>query len=178
MSTGDSKISPDYKLLAAQVTALAADTPTKTALLANVSALLNEALVDINWVGFYEVKNHEMTLGPFQGKVACVKIPYGKGVCGTAWAEEKTIRVPDVHAFAGHIACDSASNSEIVLPIFRAVCTDAPDRTDANGNHQGDHHKEVIFVLDIDSPLKDRFSEEDEKGLALVCNVLEQALNR
>ncbi len=111
--------------------------------LSNISAILNEHLNNINWVGFYLMKDHELVLGPFQGKPACIRIPVGKGVCGTCVQEKKTLRVANVHQFAGHIACDSASNSEIVLPIIK--------------------EDQVVAVLDIDSPLLDRFSEEDEK---------------
>lgn len=113
--------------------------------LSNISAILNEHLEKINWVGFYLMKDHELVLGPFQGKPACIRIPVGKGVCGTCVQEKKTLRVANVHQFAGHIACDSASNSEIVLPIIK--------------------EDQVVAVLDIDSPLLDRFSEEDEKML-------------
>lgn len=113
--------------------------------LSNISACLNENLTDINWVGFYLIKDGELVLGPFQGKVACIRIPIGKGVCGSAVSEKKILRIDDVHQFKGHIACDSASNSEIVLPIYK--------------------HDEIVAVLDIDSPSFNRFSEEDEKIL-------------
>ena len=113
--------------------------------LSNISACLNENLTDINWVGFYLMKEGELVLGPFQGKVACIRIPIGKGVCGSAVSERKILRIDDVHQFKGHIACDSASNSEIVLPIYK--------------------HDEIVAVLDIDYPSFNRFSEEDEKIL-------------
>jgi len=113
--------------------------------LANLSALLNMELDDINWVGFYLFKENELVLGPFQGKPACIRISVGKGVCGTAFATETVQRIDDVHQFSGHIACDAASNSEIVIPFYR------------NGVLTG--------VLDIDSPNIARFSEIDEKGL-------------
>ena len=113
--------------------------------LSNISACLNENLTDINWVGFYLIKDGELVLGPFQGKVACIRIPIGKGVCGSAVSERKILRIDDVHQFKGHIACDSASNSEIVLPIYK--------------------HDEIVAVLDIDSPSFNRFSEEYEKIL-------------
>ena len=113
--------------------------------LSNISACLNENLTDIKWVGFYLIKDGELVLGPFQGKVACIRIPIGKGVCGSAVSEGKILRIDDVHQFKGHIACDSASNSEIVLPIYK--------------------HDEIVAVLDIDSPSFNRFSEEDEKIL-------------
>lgn len=113
--------------------------------LANISALLNMELDDINWVGFYLFKDNELVLGPFQGKPACIRITVGKGVCGTAFSTETVQRVDDVHQFAGHIACDAESNSEIVIPFYK------------NG--------ELFGVLDIDSPNIARFSEIDEKGL-------------
>ena len=113
--------------------------------LANASALLWQILPDLNWAGFYLMEDGALYLGPFQGKTACIRIPLGQGVCGTAAQKDQVLRVYDVHEFEGHIACDSASNSEIVLPI-----------------HDGD---DVIGVLDIDSPLVGRFSEKDEDGL-------------
>lgn len=120
--------------------------------LSNISACLNENLENINWVGFYLMKEGGLVLGPFQGKPACIRIPVGKGVCGTCVKERKIQRIEDVHKFKGHIACDSASNSEIVLPIFK--------------------QEEVIAVLDIDSPLFNRFSEEDEQILSEVANYI------
>ena len=126
--------------------------------LANASALLNEKLEGINWVGFYTVKDGRLVLGPFQGKVACTIIPIGKGVCGTAAATDSTQLVPDVHKFAGHIACDSASNSEIVIPLHR--------------------NNAVFGVLDIDSPLFRRFSEEDKAGLEEFARILEKSFER
>ncbi len=128
-----------------------------TANLANVSSLINLALDDINWAGFYIMKDGELVLGPFQGKPACIRIKVGSGVCGTAVAEDKTQLVKDVHEFPGHIACDSASNSEIVVPIHN------PDGT-------------VFGVLDIDSPLFGRFTEEDRSGLEAVVKALEEIL--
>lgn len=124
--------------------------------LANLAALLYEALAEVNWVGFYLMKEGELVLGPFQGRVACTRIAVGKGVCGTAVAEAKTQCVADVHAFPGHTACDGASASEIVVPIFK------------NG--------EVYGVLDIDSPVKDRFSEDDQAKLESVTQLLETYL--
>lgn len=121
--------------------------------LSNASALLNEYLDDINWVGFYLMQNGELVLGPFQGKTACVRIKVGRGVCGTAVSEDKTQLVPDVHKFPGHIACDCASNSEIVVPIH--------------------HNGEIVAVLDIDSPLFDRFSEEDKAALEESVRIIE-----
>ncbi|OYD21219.1 GAF domain-containing protein [Oceanimonas baumannii] len=136
-----------YQSLISQALALCEGEPDRIAKLANLSALLNLALEDINWVGFYLDDGRELVLGPFQGKPACVRIPRGKGVCGTAAATGLVQRVADVHAFAGHIACDAASNSEIVLPL-----------TDDSGHVWG--------VLDIDSPILNRFDAEDEAGLA------------
>ena len=122
--------------------------------LSNISACLNENLTDINWVGFYLMKEAELVLGPFQGKVACIRIPIGKGVCGSAVSERKILRIDDVHQFKGHIACDSASNSEIVLPIYK--------------------HDEIVAVLDIDSPSFNRFSEEDEKTLSEITDYISE----
>ena len=124
-------------------------------LLSNASALLYEALPDLNWAGFYLMEGGSLLLGPFQGKVACIRIPLGRGVCGTAAERDETQLVPDVHAFPGHIACDGASNSEIVVPLHR------------DGR--------VIGVLDIDSPLPGRFSEEDRAGLEAFAAALERA---
>lgn len=146
----------DYELIIAQAEALAEGTVWDITLYANISALLYEALEDVNWAGFYLLREGELQLGPFQGKTACTRIPIGKGVCGTAVREERIQRVEDVHAFPGHIACDCASESEIVLPI----------RKDG----------EIIGVLDIDSPVKGRFSKEDEIGLQRLVAVLEAAL--
>ena len=130
--------------------------PYEIANLSNASALLWAALPDINWAGFYKMVDGQLVLYPFQGKTACVRIQIGKGVCGTAVAEDRTQLVPDVHKFPGHIACDSASNSEIVVPIH------------VNG--------EVWGVLDIDSPYFSRFTEEDRDGLQKVVAVLEKSL--
>ncbi len=109
---------------------------------ANISALLYQALEQLNWLGFYFLRGNDLVLGPFQGKPACVRIPLGKGVCGTAAQLQKTLIVPDVHQFAGHIACDSASNSEIVIPLIK--------------------DRQLIGVLDVDSPIFNRFSENDQ----------------
>jgi len=127
------------------------------AVLANTSALLFERLEEVNWAGFYLLEGDTLVLGPFQGKIACVRIPSGKGVCGTAVATDAIQRVDDVHAFAGHIACDAASNSEIVLPVR------------VNG--------QIIGVLDIDSTQYARFSEEDEIGLKSLVLRLSDVLN-
>lgn len=143
----------DWQQCIAQAHSLTAGEPNLIANLANISALLNEALEQVNWCGFYLVEGDELVLGPFQGKTACIRIAKGKGVCGTAMAENKTQRVADVHAFAGHIACDAASESEIVVPIAVAG--------------------EVLAVLDIDSPITNRFSEVEQNGLEqLVADVL------
>jgi len=143
-----------YPLLCRQVKALTDGVPHLIANLANVSALLNEALQDINWVGFYLVQEEMLVLGPFQGKTACIEIPCGRGVCGTAMASGKVQLVCDVHQFPGHIACDSASNSEVVVPLFR------------DGN--------VVAVLDIDSPSIGRFTQADADGLQQVALILER----
>ena len=146
----------DYSEINAMLASIVDGIPYTMTNLANASALLNEKLEGINWVGFYTVKDGRLVLGPFQGKVACTIIPIGKGVCGTAAATDSTQLVPDVHKFPGHIACDSASNSEIVVPI---------------------HRKGALFgVLDIDSPLFDRFTEEDRSGLEEFVRILEKSL--
>ena len=146
----------DYELLLAQAKALTEDVPYPIANLANLSALLYETLEGINWAGFYLAEDGVLALGPFQGKPACVKIPWGKGVCGTAAATDETQLVADVHAFPGHIACDAASRSEIVVPL----------RKDGR----------VIGVLDIDSPLLSRFTEEDRAGLERFAALAETLL--
>ena len=146
----------DYTEINAMLASIIEGVPYTMTNLANASALLNEKLGNINWVGFYTIKDGRLVLGPFQGKVACTIIPIGKGVCGTAVAENITQLVPDVHKFAGHIACDSASNSEIVIPM---------------------HRKGAVFgVLDIDSPLFDRFDESDRAGLEEFVRILEKSL--
>ena len=144
----------DYALLTEQVRALGRTEPWFAPLLSNASALLWDALPDLNWAGFYLMRGGRLVLGPFQGKLACIHIPVGKGVCGTAAAEDRTQLVPDVHAFPGHIACDSASNSEIVVPLRQ------------NGG--------VVAVLDIDSPLLNRFTEADREGLEAFAHALEE----
>ena len=145
-----------YELLARQIRELAQEESWYVPFLSNVSALLWDALPDLNWAGFYLMREGRLVLGPFQGKVACIHIAVGKGVCGAAVLEDRVQRVPDVHQFPGHIACDSASNSEIVLPI-----------------HQDG---QVVGVLDIDSPLLDRFSPEDEAGLRMVVDEIERSV--
>lgn len=144
----------DYRLLKEQMDALTGTQSRPIPNLANASALLWQILPDLNWAGFYLMEDGALYLGPFQGKTACIRLPLGQGVCGTAAQKDQVLRVYDVHEFEGHIACDSASNSEIVLPI-----------------HDGD---DVIGVLDIDSPLVGRFSEEDEEGLKEIVRVLEK----
>ena len=143
----------DYDLLKAQIQSFAEADGWYVPLMANAAALLFEALADVNWAGFYLLRGDRLVLGPFQGKVACIHIPLGRGVCGTAAQRDETQLVPDVHAFPGHIACDSASNSELVVPIHR------------NGS--------VVAVLDIDSPVPNRFSEADRAGLEALVKVLE-----
>lgn len=143
-----------YELMLKQLEALLDGEKEPISIMANTSALLNECLEEINWVGFYLMKNGELLLGPFQGKVACMHIAVGRGVCGTAVAENQTQVVEDVHAFKGHIACDSASRSEIVIPL-----------------HKGD---EVIGVLDIDSPILNRFDKEDAFYLEQVVTLIER----
>lgn len=140
-----------YDLLEKQLIALVEDCPPISAL-SNAAALLWEALPDINWVGFYLLKGDTLYLGPFQGKTACTLIPVGKGVCGTAAATLTVQLVEDVHTFPGHIACDSASNSEIVLPLVLNGC--------------------LLGVMDIDAPIYKRFDQQDADGLQRLCNVL------
>lgn len=146
----------DYKLLCAQLKALTEDVENEISNLSNASALLWQELGDINWAGFYKMEGGILVLYPFQGKPACTKISVGKGVCGTAVAEDRTQLVPDVHQFPGHIACDCASNSEIVVPIH------------VRG--------EIWGVLDIDSPRLNRFTEEDREGLTEFVEILETVL--
>ncbi|MBD8707009.1 GAF domain-containing protein [Pseudomonas sp. CFBP 13711] len=134
-----------YRLLAAQLESLLADERDFIANAAQFSAFLFSQLDDLNWAGFYLNRNEELVLGPFQGQIACVRIPFGKGVCGTAAQSRETQRVHDVHEFPGHIACDSASNSEVVVPLIK--------------------DGKLIGVLDLDSPSVGRFSEEDQAGI-------------
>lgn len=142
----------DYELVRQQVRAMVESNDWTMSTLSNVSALLNEFLPDINWVGFYLVREGQLHLGPFQGKVACTQIAIGKGVCGTAVAMNATQLVPNVHVFPGHIACDSASNSEIVIPLYI--------------------QNQLVGVLDIDSPNFNRFSHEDQVGLEAIIREL------
>ena len=147
----------DYSLMNKQLLSLTEGVEDGISNLANASALLFHTLEGLNWAGFYLYKEGALLLVPFQGKTACTKIPMGKGVCGTAAERGETIVVPDVHAFPGHIACDGDSNSEIVIPLY------------LRGSLYG--------VLDIDSPLLDRFSEADREGLELFARALEAVLS-
>lgn len=146
----------DYALLRSQLLSLAGEDPWWAPLLSNASALLFETLPALNWAGFYLVRKNQLVLGPFQGKTACIHIPRGKGVCGAAWAENQTQRVDDVHLFPGHIACDGASNAEIVIPLRKGG--------------------RVVAVMDLDSPRLRRFSKEDQAGLEAFARALEEAI--
>lgn len=146
----------DYGYLNKCAESLIKGVPHLTANLANISALIYSELEDINWAGFYLSEGEMLVLGPFQGKTACIEIPYGRGVCGTAAKEDRTVLVPDVHKFPGHIACDCASRSEIVVPL-----------------HAGGR---VVGVLDIDSPSEGRFTEPDRYGLEDLVSTLEREL--
>lgn len=147
----------DYKELNEQLRALICGVPHKTANLANASALIFNTLENLNWAGFYLMENGMLVLNAFQGKPACIEIAVGKGVCGTAVAEKRTQLVPNVHLFPGHIACDGASNSEIVVPLF---------------GKDG----EVTGVLDIDSPILSRFDENDKQGLENFAKIIEAVI--
>lgn len=131
--------------------------PWYVSALSNLSSLIMSAMPDLNWAGFYLLRNGELTVGPFQGKPACIHIAPGKGVCGTALVRDETVVVPDVHQFPGHIACDSASESEIVIPI-----------------HEDGR---VVAVLDVDSPIKNRFSKEDQEGLERIVGLVEETVS-
>lgn len=144
----------DYDLLCEQLKSLSEGVSYEITILSNASALLYQSLPSVNWAGFYLVSGQELLLGPFQGKPACVRIQFGKGVCGTAAAQDQTVVVKNVHDFPGHIACDSVSESEIVIPVH------------VNGL--------LYAVLDIDSPVQNRFSESDEVGLEKFVRVLER----
>lgn len=143
--------SVDYESLGAQLEALLHDETDVLANSANFVGLVYNALPDVNWLGIYVLRDEELVLGPFQGNPACVRIPIGQGVCGTAARDSKTIRVADVHEFDGHIVCDPASRSEVVVPLV------------AGGR--------LLGVLDIDSPLPARFSEQDQRGVESLCEV-------
>lgn len=142
-----------YQELQTQISALIADETDTIANMANISALLFDALTSVNWVGFYRVIGDQLVLGPFQGKVACIRIPLGKGVCGTAAESGETQRIADVHQFSGHIACDATSNAELVVPVIVA--------------------DKVVAVLDIDSTSFDRFDEQDQQGIEAIVKHLE-----
>jgi len=146
----------NYKLMAYMAKRILEDDKDETASLANISAVINGYMDNINWVGFYIMKNGELVLGPFQGLPACIRIQVGKGVCGTAVAKRETQIVPDVHQFPGHIACDSASLSEIVIPIYK--------------------NDEVYGVLDVDSPILNRFGELENKYLQEICELITKQL--
>jgi len=146
----------DYPLLIRQLKEFQQADPYYVPLFANAAALLWQGLPDLNWAGFYVLRGGRLVLGPFQGRPACIHIPVGRGVCGTALQQGRLLRVPDVHAFPGHIACDCASRSELVVPVFRAGAAAA--------------------VLDLDSPLPARFTQADEEGLAAFVRALEQDL--
>lgn len=143
--------SADYKLLSSQLRSLLGDETDALANAANFVGLLYHALDDVNWLGIYVLRGRELVLGPFQGLPACVRIPLGKGVCGTSAEKRQTLRVPDVHEFPGHIACDASSRSELVVPLV------------IDGALAG--------VLDIDSPLTNRFSDADQRGIETCCRV-------
>ena len=147
----------DYSLLISQLKSLSDGVDEDVTILANAAALLYFSLPDLNWAGFYLARETGLVLGPFTGRPACVRIPYGRGVCGTAAKEDKTLLVPDVHAFPGHIACDSASNAEIVIPVHTPTGA-------------------LYGVLDIDSPLFNRFTQEDKEGLEAFVRALEEIL--
>lgn len=146
----------DYATLTRQAEALLEAEPWAIAAFSNLSALLMQTMPDLNWAGFYLVRHGGLTVGPFQGKPACIHIPFGKGVCGTAAAEDRTQLVPDVHQFPGHIACDYASASEMVIPVHR--------------------DGQIAAVLDLDSPLPNRFDEADRLGLETLIRRIEKRL--
>ena len=145
-----------YKDLTLALKGLIGDETDAVANMANAAGLIWESLPDLNWAGFYRNVGGELVLGPFQGRPACIRIPFGTGVCGAAAETRQVQRIADVHAFPGHIACDSASNSEIVLPLIR--------------------DGELLGVLDLDSPKHGRFDEEDEAGLREVAEILARAI--
>ena len=151
-----SKQAEFYQELLGQTKALISNESDIIANMANISALLFERLDDVNWVGFYRLVNDELVLGPFQGKVACIRIPLGKGVCGTCAANAKIQRIANVHDFDGHIACDASSNSELVIPVI------------VSGK--------VVAVLDIDSTVFERFDLQDEKGMQAIVAAFEQSV--
>ena len=139
----------DFDLLQKQLAALTEGEPDPLANAANFVALLYDAMADLNWAGIYVLRDQDLVLGPFQGKPACVRMPLGQGVCGSAAAQRKTLRVADVDEFPGHIVCDAASKSEIVVPLLAS--------------------RQVLGVLDVDSPYPNRFSEQDQTGIEMMC---------
>lgn len=147
----------NYKLLNSSMEALIGDLKHEISILSNASALINMHIDEINWVGFYLLNNNELILGPFQGKPACTNIALNKGVCGACATSKTTIIVDNVHEFKGHIACDSASNSEICIPIFK--------------------DNKLYGLLDIDSPIYSRFTDNDKQGLEKIVNIIEKAIN-
>ena len=147
----------NYRLLAVQAEALMSGQRHRVANAANLSALIYQELAGVNWVGFYFVEGDRLMLGPFQGKPACVQIPIGRGVCGTAAAENRIQRVADVHEYEGHIACDAASESELVIPLVK--------------------DRRVIGVLDLDSPFRGRFGQADEEGLATLARIYTESID-
>lgn len=149
----------DYQKMLTELRALTDEVPHRIANLANASALIYDALGEVNWVGFYLLEGNTLVLGPFQGKPACIEIPLGRGVCGASAIQRKTLLVPNVHEFPGHIACDSASNSEIVIPLLSA---------------SGD----VLGVLDIDSTHFERFTEADRIGLEAIAEHISLLISR
>ena len=154
--TFSDNLEDNYKLMVQTVKAFLSGESNVIANLSNISAIINEYVKDINWVGFYLMEEDELVLGPFQGKPACIRIPMGRGVCGTTALKKETIVVTDVHQFPGHIACDGTTNSEIVIPIIKAG---------------------VVFgVLDVDSPVFNRFTELEQKYLEVVVALIEASL--
>ena len=149
--------STDYRLMYEQAAEIIRTEPHYVSALSNLSALLFQSMEGINWAGFYLMDRGSLVVGPFQGKTACIRIEIGKGVCGTAVQQQKVVRVADVHAFPGHIACDASSRSEIVLPIW--------------------NKGRIAGVLDIDSPLPDRFTAEDEEGLSDIVQLIGQEVD-
>ena len=147
----------DYQILAEQAEGILEAEPWYVSAFSNISSLIMSMLPDLNWAGFYLMRDGKLTVGPFQGKPACIHIAPGKGVCGTAAERNETTVVPDVHQFPGHIACDGASESEIVIPV-----------------HEGNL---VRAVLDIDSPVKDRFTAEDREGLEALVRMIEEKVS-
>ncbi len=163
LPTLDTDPATRYRTLAASLEALLAGEHDLIANAANTAALIWHGLEGLNWAGFYLRQHDTLVLGPFQGKPACMRIPIGRGVCGTAAARRETIVVDDVHAFPGHIACDAASNSEIVVPLFRMP---------------GDTASPLLGVLDLDSPRRARFGEVDRVGLESLARIFERSLQR